>query len=559
MDIEAPEAAAEVRKARDVEAYGKVAQVFYAYDTDGSGFLEEAEVLEFCNSLGLEFAHPRAALDEMEDDATRDGMVSLEEFVAWWNKQTPTKIQGIVSGTLAKAREAGVKPKELEKLKKTLTAGDTPVGDGPLRRSSSGVNPGGIGAAALWRRAGNKTIMQLAVVDAFKDTTGKRPSDEHWKEWAFRDWPVWQCGKRITDLAEAERRARKSIKVYAAAVLPTAIVLGLLAIRTGFNTEEHPSCVHHSVSRITRLTEIGWLWIIGSSSLGLGVYLEIFSRKILASYISRERQQMNEGSDGAPRAHGGPESAGSVRCSAVLKLSFTVTAFLGSACYFVLICYALTLITLMADVCEGNFWPLAGYVVLLWLWLAAALFTGVPMACFTWLRWHGCSTGDAQALLYPTRYPVPPVPSPPPPVVRRLPAEARETGGANDVNSLPSPPTATAAVRKTPPPPLDDLVVNRGRQAAAPGLASVRLMSPTRRQRPSSLVAAGGVQPPPASSGSQVMMAARRIERVDTSVMGTELRPGARAKPPPLESFSRSGTPPRRQPPKLEVVSNVAP
>ena len=35
-----------------------------------------------------------------------------------------------------------------------------------------------------------------------------------------------------------------------------------------------------------------------------------------------------------------------------------------------------------------------GYVLLLWVWLICALLTGVPMACFTWLRWHGCKVYD---------------------------------------------------------------------------------------------------------------------------------------------------------------------
>jgi hypothetical protein len=95
-----------------------------------------------------------------------------------------------------------------------------------------------------------------------------------------------------------------------------------------------------------------------------------------------------------------PEGAGAVRFSAALRLGFTISASVGSLCYFLLFCYALTLTALMTDVCEGNFWPLMQYVFLRWLWLAAALFTGVPMACFTWLRWHGCSTGDTKALLY---------------------------------------------------------------------------------------------------------------------------------------------------------------
>ena len=49
--------------------------------------------------------------------------------------------------------------------------------------------------------------------------------------------------------------------------------------------------------------------------------------------------------------------------SALLKVLFSVTAFVGSAGYFVLFCYALVLSALMADVCEGNLLPLLGYVL----------------------------------------------------------------------------------------------------------------------------------------------------------------------------------------------------
>ena len=90
-----------------------------------------------------------------------------------------------------------------------------------------------------------------------------------------------------------------------------------------------------------------------------------------------------------------------------------------------------------------------GYVLLLWVWLVCALLTGVPMACFTWLRWHGCNSGDAKALLYPTKYGVPPIPTAPPPAatkaVRWLPADQRGSaaaaagGGAAEASGSPSP------------------------------------------------------------------------------------------------------------------------
>lgn len=408
MEIEAPDTAweTEERKAREIETYGEVARRFHEFDADGSGFLDDAEVMAFCHSLGLDFTYAQAqeALAEMEMDATRDGKVSLEEFAYWWSTETVTKAQGTVAGMLAAAREVGIKPSELRKMEaraqEAIAAGSSLGSFAAVDILTGGEDTS---ARGRWRRAGVQTRMQLAVVDAFRDNTGRRPSDMEWKEWVFRDWPVWQCSKPTRDLAVAEARAKRAIAVFAVAVLPTAVVLGLFAASAASDTEEHPSCVRHSVSRITRLAEIGWLWIISSAALALGLTLEIFSRAYLASYISGERAQMNTAAGSAGkvmRSLRDPEGAGAVRFSAALRLGFTISASVGSLCYFLLFCYALTLTALMTDVCEGNFWPLMQYVFLLWLWLAAALFTGVPMACFTWLRWHGCSTGDTKALLY---------------------------------------------------------------------------------------------------------------------------------------------------------------
>jgi Ca2+-binding EF-hand superfamily protein len=41
--------------AREVEAYGEIAERFHEFDVDGNGFLDEGEVMAFCNSLGLDF------------------------------------------------------------------------------------------------------------------------------------------------------------------------------------------------------------------------------------------------------------------------------------------------------------------------------------------------------------------------------------------------------------------------------------------------------------------------------------------------------------------------
>jgi hypothetical protein len=498
----------------------------------------------------------------MEMDATRDGMVSLEEFAYWWSTETPTKATGTVAGMLAAAREVGVKPSELKKMEARAQAAIAAGSLGSVAAVEV-LTSGDTSARGRWKRAGVQTRMQLAVMDAFTDSTGRRPSDMAWKEWVFRDWPVWQCSKPTRDLAVAEARARKSIMIFVGVVLPAAFVFGLFALSTASNTEEHPKCVNHSISRITRLAEMGWLWIICSVGLTLGVGLEISSRMYLAKYITGERAQMNTAAavagsaGGAPRSRGGSEGAAAfcsaaVCCSSALRLGFTVSAFLGSLCYFVLFCYALTLTALMMDVCEGNFWPLAGYVVLLWLWLVAALFTGVPIACFTWLRWHGCSAGDTKALLFPTRYPVPPVPEVPP-LVRRLPQEVRATSDPGAGSATPAP-AANVARMPRKPPSLDSVITARqGAQAAAH--SAVRLTSPTRRPTPSGIQAAGSALPLSASSGSQVMTTAARINEIESTMSGSEPTPSARRKPPPsLDSLQRSRTPPRAMRP-----SNVGP
>ena len=43
--------ASEVEKAAMIKAHGKVAELFYEYDADDSGWLDEEEVLSFCGSL----------------------------------------------------------------------------------------------------------------------------------------------------------------------------------------------------------------------------------------------------------------------------------------------------------------------------------------------------------------------------------------------------------------------------------------------------------------------------------------------------------------------------
>ena len=89
-------------KEANVKVHGSVAEQFYAYDADDSGFLEQGEILEFCSKLGLKFTaeEARQALDEMEHDDTRDGQVSFDEFLAWWKSDSSIKRQGSIAGTV---------------------------------------------------------------------------------------------------------------------------------------------------------------------------------------------------------------------------------------------------------------------------------------------------------------------------------------------------------------------------------------------------------------------------------------------------------------------------
>ena len=112
----------------------------------------------------------------------------------------------------AAAREAGLKPSELVKMEEKLAAG--PAALPALLSGGGGGSAGGKSAAASrWKKAGLQTRMQLRAVDAFEDKTNQRPSDSDWRVWAYRDWPVWQCGSPIPDLDLAEKRAKRSIQV----------------------------------------------------------------------------------------------------------------------------------------------------------------------------------------------------------------------------------------------------------------------------------------------------------------------------------------------------------
>ncbi len=110
MELEEPladaAAAYQRQKEADVAQYGEVAEVFYEFDADRSGSLDETEVVAYLGSLGLELTNEqhRKALDEMEMDGTRDGLVSLDEFVHWWQSDTATKKEGELAHVLVSPR-----------------------------------------------------------------------------------------------------------------------------------------------------------------------------------------------------------------------------------------------------------------------------------------------------------------------------------------------------------------------------------------------------------------------------------------------------------------------
>ena len=99
-------------------------------------------------------------------------------------------------------------------MEEKLAAGPAAL---PALLSGGGAGSGSAGgksaAASRWKKAGLQTRMQLRAVDAFEDKTNQRPSDSDWRVWAYRDWPVWQCGSPIPDLDLAEKRAKRSIQV----------------------------------------------------------------------------------------------------------------------------------------------------------------------------------------------------------------------------------------------------------------------------------------------------------------------------------------------------------
>ena len=93
----------------NIQKYGVVAEQFYAFDADGSGFLDTSEVADFCAKLGMELSTPEevaAAVAEIEAGGSQDGEISLEEFVQWWQSDSAVKQSGSVGRKLASARDA---------------------------------------------------------------------------------------------------------------------------------------------------------------------------------------------------------------------------------------------------------------------------------------------------------------------------------------------------------------------------------------------------------------------------------------------------------------------
>ena len=95
-----------LQKSREA-AHGQVAKSFYEFDADGSGYLDETEIAEFCKKLGLLLSDEEVtqALAEMEMDDTRDGKIEFDEFLNWWAADSATKTAGSLAFRLQEAKE----------------------------------------------------------------------------------------------------------------------------------------------------------------------------------------------------------------------------------------------------------------------------------------------------------------------------------------------------------------------------------------------------------------------------------------------------------------------
>jgi hypothetical protein len=133
-------AAQAVQKSREA-AHGQIARSFYEFDADGSGYLDESEIGEFCNKLGLLLSPEEVtqALAEMEMDETRDGKIEFDEFLNWWEADSSTKTAGSLAFRLQEAKEKAFAAE--------LAAG-TPMGQLLAQKQAAAAAAGAAGASA---------------------------------------------------------------------------------------------------------------------------------------------------------------------------------------------------------------------------------------------------------------------------------------------------------------------------------------------------------------------------------------------------------------------------
>ena len=160
---------------------------------------------------------------------------------------------------------------------------------------------------------------------------------------------------------------------------------------------EDVECLDHAVSRLARLTEMGWLWICAVLCYGTALVLEIHSRDWLARHIQTRRATLTappvvsptDGNDEQGGAAAASEryqfpptrdEEGALAKAALLtRVAFVISATGGSGCYAALWLYNLALTALMGAVCDSNFWALLLFMIVGWMWLIGMLLTGVPL------------------------------------------------------------------------------------------------------------------------------------------------------------------------------------
>ena len=94
--------------------YQDICDVFKAFDTDGSGYLDRQEVADISKALG--FPLDEKELDDAfaEMDTNKDGKVDLDEFEKWWNQGgSSSKLHNDI---VAELKIGGGKPGDIKNL-----------------------------------------------------------------------------------------------------------------------------------------------------------------------------------------------------------------------------------------------------------------------------------------------------------------------------------------------------------------------------------------------------------------------------------------------------------